>query len=384
MQRPCVARYDRKTDSIHCGIPDKAWTEREDYLSVRERKRRRETGDCRKCLSYSLAKGIKGKRRSLFFLSLLLLAVLLLQNSVHAQDRPCLNPISTVDWSLFVDKLKLDGTCICTTDTSVKIGLKWQVPEPIAFIDVSRKAYDYVCLGMKMSDTMKMGGGTDSKQGIKRNIHYIKYPVFGILNLIYDYLCIDKTTTFDISPPSELDPRQNDDELSALFEPEKLLYANPIAQATGGFYDCIVSSTGSPANWAYWNAGCWGTLGNVVGNSPGADPVTEAALLAAKQIDLLHADFQLWKYSDADGLDYVASVAQAGNVVDTTCSPVVFPRIIKSQYYLNLAYPVAWKAVPIGDFPLKWAFFKQYPGDGEDFVFSVWRIRNCCAGFQFP
>jgi len=63
--------------------------------------------------------------------------------------------------------------------------------------------------------------------------------------------------------------------------------------------------------------------------------------------------------------------------------PKAFPRIVKSQYWLNLAYPVSWDAVPIGDFPPKWSWFKKSPGN-EDFVWAVWRIRDCCLGFQFP
>ena len=109
----------------------------------------------------------------------------------------------------------------------------------------------------------------------------------------------------------------------------------------------------------------------------------ESALLAAKELDLLHAGFQLWKFSDAPDLDYVAQAAQAGSVSDTMCSPKIFPRLIKTQYYLNLAYPTVGKAIPIGNFGIKWSFFKQYPG-GEDFIWTVWRVRNCCAGFQFP
>ena len=245
-----------------------------------------------------------------------------------------------------------------------------------------RKSYEYPCLGIKLKDTLKLSGTNYGKHGAKRNIHYIKYPVFGIMNILLDYLCVDKNREFDIAPPSELDPRQNDDQLSILFQPEKLLYANPVAQAVC-FADCVSASTGHPLNSLYWCAGCWGTLGNTVSESNGNDPVVESALLAAKELDLLHDDFQLWKFSDAPDLDYVAQAAQAGSVSDTTCSPKIFPRLIKTQYYLNLAYPTVGKAIPIGDFGIKWSFFKQYPG-GEDFIWTVWRVRNCCAGFQFP
>ncbi len=307
----------------------------------------------------------------------------LLLTDAYADNRPCLNPFSTVDWTFFYDKLEFKGVCACPTDNGIKIGMKWTVPEPIGFVEVVRKSYYYPCLDMKLGDTLKMSGTNYSNQGVKKNVHYIKYPVFGIMNIILDYLCVDKNTNFDIAPPSELDPRQNDDQLSLLFEPDKLLYANPIAQSIC-FADCASASTWKPINSLFWCAGCWGTIGTVVTNSPGADPVIESALLVTKQLDLLHADFQLWKYSDAPDLDYVAQAAQAGSVSDTTCSPKTFPRIIKSQYYMNMSYPVVSKAIPIGDFGIKWSFFKQYPGDGEDFIWTIWRVRNCCTGYQFP
>jgi conjugal transfer pilus assembly protein TraU len=303
---------------------------------------------------------------------------------VHADDRPCINPISTVDWDFFFDRLDMHSDiCVCETNGKVKVGLKWTVPEPIAFIEVVRKPYYFPCLDMEMSDSLKKYGTNYGKNGVKRNVHYIKYPVFGVLSLAMDYLCIDKYTQFDIAPPSEIDPRQNDDELSILFQPEKLLFANPIAQAIC-FADCISSSIEQPLNMLYWCAGCWGTIGTVATVTPGVDPVVESALLAVRQLDLLHADLQLWKYSNAPSLDYVASVADIGAVVDTICDPHIFPRIIKSQYWLNLAYPVVGDAIPIGDFGIKWSFFKQSPGEGEDFIWTVWRVRDCCIGFQYP
>jgi conjugal transfer pilus assembly protein TraU len=313
-----------------------------------------------------------------------LLSFLSFTSLLYADERPCINPLPAIDWDFFYDHLEMKADpCVCTTNGSVKVGLKWTVPEPIAFIEVVRKPYSYPCVGMDMSDTLKKYGTNYSDDGTKRNVHYIKYPAFGIMSLVMDYLCVDKTTQFDIAPPSELDPRQNDDELSILFQPDKLLFANPVAQAIC-FADCISSSIEKPLNPLYWCAGCWGSLGTVSTVTPGTNPVVESALLAARQIDLLHADLQLWKYSDAPSLDYIAQVANIGAVVDTTCSPQIFPRIIKSQYWLNMAYPMVGDAIPIGDFGLKWSFFKQSPGKGEDFIWTVWRVRNCCIGYQYP
>lgn len=297
----------------------------------------------------------------------------------HAATRPCVNPISTVDWRFFADQLHLSGTCMCTDDANVKVGLKWRVAEPIAFIEVTGKSFNYPCIGVRIAKSKKQNSSNYSNHGVKRNTHYIKYPVFGMLNMVMDYLCIDNNTQFDIAPPSELDPRQNTD-LAVLFQPDKLAFAAPLARPLD-FADCVSTSVGYPLNQIYWNAGCWGSLINIANQSEGTKPVEEAALLAAKQLDLLHADFQLWKYSDAPGLDFVSMFSNAGGNNDTSCQPRAFARLIKSQYWLQLAYPTTSKAFRIGDFSPKWALFKQYP-TGEEFVFTVWRIRDCCAGFQ--
>lgn len=317
-----------------------------------------------------------------------LLIFLIIKSPAFAGSRPCLDPISTVDWGFFFDEFEISDDadlgpfCICKSNEGIKVGLKFHIAEPIGFIEVVNKAYDFPCFGFNLKNTVKMSGTSMDITGTKRNIHYIKYPVFAMLNIILDYLCIEKNRDFDLLPPSELDPRQNNPVLAMLFQPDKLIFANPAALALS-ITDCVSSSAGHPMNALYGYAGCWGALGEVTPVSDGTDPVSESALLAAKEIDLLHSDFQLWKYSDAQGLETVAKLS-GGKVLDSVCEPTPFPRIIKSQYRLNLSYPAPTDAVVIGETPLKgWPFFKQYPGK-ETFVWTVWRIRDCCAGFQLP
>ena len=66
---------------------------------------------------------------------------------------PCINPISTIDWSFFVDALEFEGVCTCSTPGQIKIGLKWRVAEPIAFVETPRKAWEFPCFGIKKSVT---------------------------------------------------------------------------------------------------------------------------------------------------------------------------------------------------------------------------------------
>lgn len=315
----------------------------------------------------------------------------------YAANPPCFDPISTVDWSFFADALEFKGeVCTCSSSGKIKVGLKMQLAEPIGFVETPNKAWDFLCFGSTRSKTsvQEKDGTNLGKKGAKTNAHYIKYPVFGVLNIVFDNLCTDKSTEFDIIPTglSEINPLLWDDELSMIAQPWKLLLTNPIAQALC-LADCISSSTVSSSNVSraetirnslFWCGGCWGSIQPNTTTTLGKDSVVESALTAVKVIDLLHESLQLQVYKEVSGLTWASKFSSSFPIPsDVACQPKFFPIIVKSQYWLNLSYPVSWDAIPIGDFAPKWAWFKKYPGKEEN-IWTVWRIRTCCIGFQFP
>jgi len=324
-----------------------------------------------------------GRKSIITFLSFIAL--------VFAGNPPCLDPISTVDWSFFVDALELKGTCTCSTSGKIKVGLHFQVAEPIAFIETPRRAWDMPCFGYKRDNKVSRKDGTNQgESGAKFNVHYIKYPVFGVLNIVFDHLCVDKYTEFDLIPTgfSELNPLVWDDELAILVQPWKLVFANPLAQMTC-LADCVASSTNPEANESlrnsmFWCAGCWGAIFPDTTTTYGQNPVTDSALVATRILDLMHEDAQLFLYKEVSGLSFISNIRNVPvSSLDVKCTPIYFPTIVKSQYWFNLAYPTAEEAVPIGKFGIPWVFYKQVPAR-EDLVWTVWRIRDCCVGFQFP
>jgi len=319
-------------------------------------------------------------------------AAFLMLVSLAFSNPPCIDPISTVDWSFFVDVLELKGLCSCSTSGKLKVGLHFQVAEPIAFIEVPRRAWEFPCLGHRRNDlAVRRNDGTNQSEGASKvNVHYIKYPVFGVLNIVMDYLCVDKGTDFDFVPTglSELNPLIWDDKLAALIQPWKLLFASPTAQITC-LADCVATSTAPEMaeairNSMFWCAGCWGTIYPDTTTSYGLNAVQESGLIATRILDTMHESAQLFLYKETSGLSFIASAMGIGiSSFDVKCQPFYFPAIVKSQYWLNLAYPAPEKAIPIGDWSLKWALMKSRPGE-ENFVWVVWRIRDCCVGFQFP
>ena len=313
-----------------------------------------------------------------------------------AATPPCINPISTVDWSFFADTIEFKGNCVCSTSGAIKVGVKLQLAEPIAFIETPNKAWDFICFGSTRDkfSVQKKDGTNLGKKGAKTNAHYIKYPVFGVLNITFDNLCTMHDLEFDIIPTglSEINPLLWDDELAMIAQPWILLFANPIAQVLC-LADCVSSSVVFPSNvdtfetvrnGLFYCAGCWGAIQPNTTTTRGKDSVVESALTAVKLIDLLHESLQLKVYKEVSGLGWASNFSSGFPIPsDVACQPKFFPVIVKSQYWLNLSYPVAWDAIPIGDFPPKWSWFKKYPSKEEN-IWTIWRIRNCCLGFQFP
>jgi len=231
---------------------------------------------------------------------------------------------------------------------------------------------------MRLKVTLhKSGSNKDGAENgkVKKNVHYIKYPVFAVLNLAMDYLCVTRGN-FDIAIPSEFHPLQNNDTLANILNPDRLLFNNPIAQIAC-LYDCIQSTVWRPANALYWCAGCWGSFTSQTTMAYGKNALSDNAFLTLKEIDLMHAQFQLWKTSEAGALDYIAK-AVGGVSSSSRCQVKPFPRVIKSQYKLNLSYPFPGRVFKNGSYPF-WGWFKSLPG-AEDSIFALWQRNDCCLG----
>lgn len=300
---------------------------------------------------------------------------------VFSAQPPCLDPISTVDWKFFAQSVKIKGVCTCATSGIPKVGIKVELAEPIAFVETTRKAWSFPCFGITKSPT-----SLSPKDGsrIKKNVHYIKYPVFAVLNIVLESLCVDKGS-FDILPSglSELNPLLWDDRLSMIAQPYKLFFASGLAQ-TSCLADCTASTLGKPMNELFWCAGCWGTIFPISTTTTGVSRVSESALIAVRVLDFFHESAQLLLTYPAGGLDVIGSITGRSDAVspswDLSCNPAYFPFVVKSQYFLQLAYPSPRSPVPIGTYPTR--FFYVFPVGGDDLVWVVWRKRVCCLSLS--
>lgn len=304
-----------------------------------------------------------------------------------------LNPITDVCWScifpISIGPMKLSTRrlpdtdnpssiiCICPKQIGpVKVptpGMPVGFWEPARIVDVTREPFCMVSMGLKLGVNLPTKGVHTSKFDAKTgretafyHVHWYIWPIMHWLEVLVDFLCLDKSS-IDIAYFSEMDPTWNDDELGFFLNPESVLFANPIAQAACAA-DCVASSAGLPLDPMFWCAGCQGGVypfsGTIDYHSGG---ISSSLLIAEKTIAKLHRQLMLLGTSGEKAL----------------CRKYQMPIVKKSQYRLQLSYPVAATNKALGCHPYGRSSVllesgREFPINGEDFAFVVFQKRNCC------
>ena len=260
--------------------------------------------------------------------------------------------------------------CLCPNKMPPRPGIAIGFWEPIRMVDVTKRPFCMVSMGGKNvapKGFSKLGEGSHGSvyNHAVWHIHWYINPVLGILNVLTDLAC-QEVTLFDLAYLTELDPLFHDDELAFILNPEAILFANPIAQASCAA-DCIKATAGLPFNSLFWCAGCQGGMYPFTGNvADHIAPIQSTSLTVEKFIAKLHRQLQLWETSGEDAL----------------CKPLPAPIVKKSQYRLQTTYPVVgtgrFSCNPFGRSTLLHDSFKEIPVTGEDFAYFIWRKRNCC------
>lgn len=294
--------------------------------------------------------------------------------------RPVFNPISTIDWYFFGDtfewKTKL---CSCQLGDSglQKAGFELSFYEPIGLIDVTATPWNFPSIGLSLSKSLgrKQGTTRNSESGATafRYTHFIIYPIFSVINLATDFVCFERLSALSFGYMAEINPAHNNDTIASFLNPHKLLFA---LASPSCILDCAASTTYESMNSLYFCAGCWEPLSTNTGWTTGADPVTEAGTLATRLLDNMHATYALTKSSNAS----FTSPTSNAILKNSMCKETFFPLVLKTQYHLQLAYPVTWDAKRIGAMRVDWADYKLGKDKSEDISFWLWRKRDQCAG----
>ncbi len=312
-----------------------------------------------------------------------LLLFLLLCITVNAQEGKLINPITDICWNC-VFPIHVAGVnttpgnhdqgrykeklCFCA-GFPPKAGIPVAFWEPTHMIDVTRIPYKLLGFGgtsIGKPDIKKRGAISnvgESGRSSFYNVHYYAWPFLHWMGLLGDFPCLENSS-LEVSYMSEFDPFWDDEEWSSVINPEAILFANPLAQIACAA-DCIAASAKGPLDELFWCAGCSGSLYPFTGHVAHHVGATQASfLLVERMLAKLHSLGLGWGF-------------QEGNY----CEKSPFPRLKKSIYKTQLAFPVAATRAPcppLGQSPIHWGAGKTFPYKGEDFVYVIWTKKQCC------
>ena len=265
--------------------------------------------------------------------------------------------------------------CICTMPPPlfIRIGIPLSLWEPVDMIETVQHPWCSPSVGMQLPvpfNVQSLGGESSTDTQVDRTasaqIHLISYPVWAVVQIFVDFACLQLNTGFDYLYLTELDPLWQNDMWATLLGPEAYLTANPIAQFACSI-DAATATAGLPLDYLYWCAGAWGGAYPMSKNAPSVGYLQANAELAAKFIAKMHREMVLW-------------ITSGPYMVKGTCQAFPFPIWKKSQYGLLNLYPISGKnRQPIGRSSLLWGAGKNPPMISSDFVWMLYRKRDCCA-----
>lgn len=315
-----------------------------------------------------------------------------------AQAKKCtgrmVNPITDVCWSCIFpitigstpvvegntpDTINYSSpVCVCPAPPPIfeRVGVAVGYWEPIRLVDVTKEPFCFVGIGgLKIDPGIPLGSGGDPERGTGNElnpatwqVHWYNYPVFLLLGMVMDYICVENTKSFDLAYITEIDPMWQDDELSFIINPEAILFGNLIAQAACAA-DCLSSSTWLPLDPLFWCAGCQGSMmpanGKIITHNTS---IQSSSLAVSRMIYKLHRETFLPITSGPEAI----------------CQAIPSPMIKKSQYRTQLTVPVPTIDPMLGCNQLGkstsfWESYREIPVSGEDFNYLLWRKRGCCA-----
>jgi len=268
--------------------------------------------------------------------------------------------------------------CMCTKANIPVPGISIGFWEPVRLVDVTRTPFCMVNLaGIQLNSnspqkvsSYQRGYGKHHSHSSFYHVHYYVYPLIYWLELITDFICLEQSN-FDVAYISELDPTWNDEVLQSILTPEVFLFGSPIAQGACAL-DCAAATVDFPRDEMFWCSGCWGNLYPFAGsNADHVGGVQSSSLYATRILAKMHRVGLAQETSTSDG-----------RINGPLCRKSRALRIKKSQYKLQMTYPKATSG-PIGCWPLGlsdmlYNSFKEYPYDGQDWGYLIWRKRNCC------
>jgi len=300
-----------------------------------------------------------------------------------------MNPITDICWScafpmsigsaaLIVDSqedISNPSSPVCFCDNPPRVGLSIGFWEPVRLVDVTREPFCMVGLGgISLNPGVEVPRGAQVAHDSQTRssfyqVHWYVNPILAWLEVLLDFPCLEQGS-LDLAYVTEVDPLWADDELTAILNPEAVLFANPVAKAACAA-DCLAATTGFPIPNLFWCAGCQGSLYPMDGHvTTHIGAVQASTLLVQRMAAKMHRQLLTWSGAGPNGV----------------CGYYLQPIMDKTQYKLQMVYPIPNTAKdagkccqPFGRTTAIWGAGKEFPVEGEDFAYQIFRKRNCCA-----
>lgn len=266
--------------------------------------------------------------------------------------------------------------CACLKNGIPKVGIVWGFWEPFALVEVVREPFCFPSLGgrrfplgiNKSQGTVAQSQNNSTERGFY-HVHYFEYPMLFLLNIVSSS-CV-KSGIPVLKYASELDPSWADETLAKVFSPEAAIFADPVQQNLCAS-DCASANAKLANDKLHWCAGCQGPMFPVFGHVQAQVSEIQGSLLLTQRL--------LYRMHHLGQLPKTATTS-----AQSLCKkPKRLWTMEKSMYRTQLIYPNLSKKAgkggcePLGRSSVLWENNKVIPMTGEDFVYVIWRKRNCC------
>lgn len=254
----------------------------------------------------------------------------------------------------------------------IGIGITYWMPAYIA--EVEREPGCLATLGglsilpsyrMEASEQSRGQGSDQGDQSSRMQVNWYHYPIFKVLEMFTSYFCHSSSDRFALAYMTPIDPTWQNDLWGAIFNPEGILFANPLGQAACAV-DAVASSFYYPIDALFWCAGTWGSIYPLSGTAPDDNSAQSSnGLILSK---------------------FIARESRIGALLGTVtdynkCSPHYTPVWIKTQFRVDPIGPVTTHGAPIyvGKSEFLWGLLPpaNYPTH-ESSSYLIWNGTQCC------
>lgn len=336
----------------------------------------------------------------------LLTLVLLAGQAFAICNGSFLNPVTEVAWRgmfpIRIGGVKLvdsgepdtsdsltSAVCSCPGPAGIQIpGVSVSFWEPVGIIESVHDPFCFPSLGINANSAVTPGhlAGTHTGRSPKKTnphffaqAHFIRFPVLKLLDLLVDISCINGSMTISPAYLTETDPMWQDDIKNLLFNPEALLFANPVMQMSC-IPDAVAAASDMPRKELFWCMGQWGSAYPLSGSIMAHNPLIGYAGTAARLL------FKVLKISAVAGFvpggqGNAPEIILCDQAINSCgCTPT--PIWVKSHYRFQIIRPKldTGHILRIGEPSPIWEANQAPPlkKGVDNFAFLVFRKLNCC------